>query len=278
VGDPGGHEQLALSPDGTRVAYRDAPHSIRGDLWVMDLTRGVSTRFTSDGLRGGFPVWSPDGTRIAFRSASDVLQKPSNAAGDATFVLRPRAEDAQNKTPSSWSHDGRFLLFTDVGANTLQDIWVQPMRGGGATVPFLQTQDAESQGSFSPDGRWVAYTSNKSGRSEIYVRRFTPPGAAASPVGGEFQVSREGANSAAWRDDGRELFFRSSVTGAPMAVGVQPTPTAFQAGIPRQLFSTPPVPLAVTGDGRRFLVSMPPAQTTQFLISVILNWEAALKQ
>ncbi len=112
----------------------------------------------------------------------------------------------------------------------------------------------------------------------MYVRRFTPPGAAAPSGGGETQVSREGANSPAWRDNRRELFFRSSVTGAPMAVDVQSTPTAFQAGVPKRLFSTPPVPLAVTADGQRFLVSMPPAQTAQFLITVILNWEAALKR
>jgi Tol biopolymer transport system component len=279
VGAPGAHEQLALSPDGTRAAYRDTPHSIGGDLWVMDLSRGVSTRLTSEGTLGGFPAWSPDGKRIAFRSGSDLLQKASDGTGDASILLRAPVEDANNKDPNSWSGDGQFLLFTMVGANTFDDIWILPTQGNNRqAVPFLQTQYSESQGRLSPDGRWVAYTSNESGRSEVYVRPFTPPGATPSLAGGKWQVSREGGNSPVWREDGRELIFRSALPGAVMAVEVTPTPTTFAAGIPKLLFATPSVPLAVTGDAKRFLISMPPTQVTQAPITVVLNWEAALKR
>jgi Tol biopolymer transport system component len=278
VGDPGWHEQLALSPDGRRAAYRDIAYSIGGDLWVMDLTRGVSSRFTSEGALGGFPVWSPDGNRIAFRSGIDLFQKPTTGDADATILLRFPAEDAATKNPSSWSRDGQFLLFTRTGTNTVDDIWVLPLQGNAQAVPFLQTQSSESQGRFSPDGHWVAYSSNESGRSEVYVRPFKLPGAAASPVGAKTQLSRDGGSSPAWNENGQEVIFRSPSAGAPTAVDVTPTATPFHVGIPKQLFSTPNVPWAVTADGKRFLVSMPPAQDVQAPVTVVLNWEAALKR
>ena len=122
----------------------------------------------------------------------------------------------------------------------------------------------------------MAYTSNESGRNEVYVRPFTPPGAERR-IEGKWPVSREGGNAPVWRQDGRELIFRSA-SGAPMAVDIELTPTTFQAGIPKQLFPTPPVPWSVTADGKRFLVSMPPLQDVQMPITIDLNWEAALKR
>ena len=142
--------------------------------------------------------------------------------------------------------------------------------------PFLKTQYNESQATFSPDGHWVAYTSTESGRNEVYVRPFTPPGAERR-IEGKWPVSKEGGNAPVWRQDGRELIFRSA-SGAPMAVDITLTATTFQAGIPKQLFATPSVPWSVTGDGKRFLVSMPPRQDVQVPITIDLNWEAALKR
>jgi dipeptidyl aminopeptidase/acylaminoacyl peptidase len=115
VGDPGSHEQIALSPDGKRAVYRDDVAAVRGDLWLADLTRGVSERFTSNGALGGVPVWSPDGTRIAYRVENTVVQKRVNGVGDAEVLLRASTQT----TPTSWSRDGRFLLLTRIGpANT----------------------------------------------------------------------------------------------------------------------------------------------------------------
>ena len=122
----------------------------------------------------------------------------------------------------------------------------------------------------------MAYTSTESGRNEVYVRPFTPPGTERK-LEGKWAVSREGGTAAAWREDGRELIFRSA-SGAPMAVDITLTATTFQAGIPKQLFATPPVPWSVTGDGKRFLVSMPPVQGVQVPITIDLNWEAALRR
>jgi Tol biopolymer transport system component/predicted Ser/Thr protein kinase len=273
VGDRGGHEQLALSPDGVHAVYRDVVGTVAGDLWMTDLARGISARFTFEPALGGFPVWSPDGRRVAFQSGSDIFLKQASGGGDAELLFHSLIQTS----PSSWSRDGRFLLITVIGSeNRILDIQVLPLTGDRKPVPFLETQHGESQARFSPDGRWVAYTSNESGRSEVYVRPFTAPGAAPT-VDGKWQVSRNGGNTPAWRDDGREVIFRS-LPGSPVAVDVTPTATTFHAGIPRPLFAIPPVPWAVTGDGKRFLVSMPPPGDVQAPITVVLNWEAALKR
>ena len=274
VGDPGAHEQLALSPDGVRAAYRDGLGTVAADIWIADLTRGVSERFTFDRALGGFPVWSPDGSRIVFRAGTDLFQKQSSGGGDAELLLKSPLQG----NPSSWSRDGRFLLFTVISANTtLQDIHVLAIESRRA-LPLIQTQYSETQGTFSPDGRWVAYTSNESGRNEVYVRSFTPPGDATPAAGARWKVSKDGGNGPVWRDDGRELVFRSTSSGSPMAVDIVLTATDVRVGAPRQLFSTPSSRWAMTGDGKRFIVSMPPPRFVQPPITVDLNWEAALKK
>jgi eukaryotic-like serine/threonine-protein kinase len=273
VGDLGGHEQLALSPDGTRAVYRDFASTVPGDLWMADLLRGTNDRFTSDRTLGGSPVWSPNGSHVAFQSGQDLYQKPSSGGGDAALLLKSQTQ----ANPTSWSPDGKFLLFTLYGANnTVFDIEVLTLDGQRKVSSFLKTQHNELEGRFSPDGHWVAYTSSESGRNEVYVRPFTPPGAERRTEG-KWPVSREGGNAPVWRQDGRELIFRS-LSGAPMAVDITLTATTFQAGIPKQLFSTPLVPWSVTRDGKRFLVSMPPLQDGPVPITIDLNWEAALKR
>ena len=274
VGDAGAHEQLALSPDAAHAAYRDGLGTVTGDLWVADLVRGVSERFTFDRALGGFPVWSPDGSHIVFRSGDGVFQKAAIGGGTAELLIRKETQTI----PSSWSPDGRFLLLTMLGTNTLQDIQVLPMQGDRKLFPFVQTQYNESQGRFSPDGRWVAYTSNESGRGEVYIASFTPPGSSDSRLQTRQQISRDGGNTPVWRDDGREVIFRAALSGMPMAVGITPTGAGFQAGTPVRLFTTPPVPWAVTRDAKRFLVSMPPPQEVLAPIIVDLHWEAVLKR
>ena len=274
VGNLGDHEQIALSPDGKRAAYRDDVGSVAGDLWLADLTRGVTEKLTIQRSLGGFPVWSPDSTRIAYRVVNDVVQKRASGIGDPEVLLRSPIQT----TPTSWSRDGRFILLTSIGAsNTLLDIDILPMQGERRAIPYLRTPYSESQGTFSSDGQWVAYTSNESGRNEVYVRSFTPPGAVDSSGAARVKVSSAGGSSPVWRADGRELIFRSA-SGAPMAAAITASSTSIEAGSPRQLFATPAVPWGVTADGKRFLVSMPPPGELPTPIRVDLNWEAALKK
>lgn len=278
VGDPAPHSDLALSSDGTRVASFHAEAQL--DIWLYDFARGVSTRFTFAPSIDRYPLWSPDGSRLVFASNRsghfDLYQKASNGTGDDELLFK----SDQDKIPTSWSRDGRFLLFTSFDPKTSRDIWVLPLDGDRKPVPFLRTEFDEREGSFSPDGRWVAYVSRESGRFEVYVRPFSPPGAAgSSSAGGKWQISKAGGREPLWRGDSKELFYLTADQRV-MAVEVAANP-AFQAGIPQPLFSLAANAsnLQVTPDGKRFLIAAPPQQANAELpITVLLNWPALLRK
>jgi Tol biopolymer transport system component len=281
-GDPGNFIDLALSPDGRRVATYRSDQQF--DIWLNELARGTSTRFTFAPGVDRAPIWSPDGKRIIFQSnrsgSTDLYQKPSDGTGEDELLF---ASD-QNKVPNSWSRDGRFLIFISVDPKTRQDIWVMPLEGERKPLPFLRTEFVENQAKLSADGRWIAYTSQESGRLEIYVRPFSTPEAKGSlSTGGKWQVSRAGGIWPRWRDDSRELYYVAP-EGTLMAVDIAANPS-FQSGIPQPLFSVPlpgqpqAPPYEVTPDGKRFLIAALPQQTSNELpITVVLNWPALLKQ
>ena len=285
-GDLSPDRGIALSADGARAAVRDAISTGPGDIWTLDFARGVRTRFTFRQSPGSPPVWSPDGSRIAFAAGNledTVYEKASSGAGDERELLKKPGEI---KIPTSWSRDGRFLLYnTFTVPRTGQDLWVLPLEGDRKPVLLLGTEFNEREGSFSPDMRWIAYTSSESGRAEVYVRPFTASGASGSSAApslgeGKWQISKDGGGLAKWRADGKELIFRAP-NGSPMAVDVTATGVAFQAGVPKQLFAMPPNvgDWDVTADGKRFLAAVPPVQqTAQTPITVVLNWEAGLKR
>src|SRR5262249_34505780 len=161
--------------------------------------RGLRTRLTFDPALNVAPIWSPDGTRIVFssnrRGNMNLYQKASSGAGSDEAVLKSDVYGV----PYSWSRDGRYLLYTSGDPGSATDLWVLPWFGEKKPFPFLQTRFAETRAKFSPDGRWVAYTSNESGRNEVYVTLFPK-------ADGKWQVSTGGGTSARWRQDGRELF------------------------------------------------------------------------
>ena len=177
---------------------------------------------------------------------------------------------SETKIPTRWSRDGRFLLYTVADRKTRNDIWVLSMEGDHRRTRLLGTEFSESQGQFSPDSRWIAYTSDASGRNEVYVRAF--PDAKE-----DFVVSKSGGRSPRWGDDGKELYYISS-DGKVMAVEVA-AGGLFQAGIPKPLFQASGVPpqWSVQAGGKRFLFAVPVEQT-QAPFRVVLNWTAALRK
>ncbi|HSR06836.1 MAG TPA: protein kinase [Bryobacteraceae bacterium] len=282
LGGMGSYGNAAISPDGARVAAVQYDTQLgNSNIWVMDIARGTSTRLTFNQGSDDNPVWSPDGKTIAYRSNhgghADLYQKPADGSGEERLLLK----SDQDKTPTSWSHDGRFLLYASVDIKTRDDLWVLPVDGVQKPYPFLRTEFREGAGSFSPDGRWIAYASDESGSPEIYVRPFSPTASGGSASGGKWLVSNGDGVLPRWRGDGKELFYIALSQFQQMAVDVTADKT-FQAGVPRRLFTAPQFlfSYSVSSDGKRFLF---PAiggagANAQTPFTVVTNWQAALKK
>jgi serine/threonine-protein kinase len=271
-------------------------------VWTYDLSRETLTRLTFQGSYNGIPEWTPDGKRIAFQSniggPLNLFWQPSDGSGGPE---RLTSGEVSNPSPNSFSPDGQLLAFSDNNTTTSRDIWVLRLSDPGAPAsapagpggqgrkaqPFLRTPYEELASRFSPDGKWLAYTSDESGHREVYVQPYPGPG-------GKWQISTDGGHEAVWNPNGRELFYRSG--SRIMAVDVNQSrdregagagPSAFSAGRPRMLFEGPYLPTAansayydVSPDGQRFLmlkpVETPASAPTQ--INVVLNWFEELKK
>ncbi len=285
IGEPGFYLRLRLSPDGSRLAEEiSEPQRNNLDIWLVDLARGVPTRFTFHAAPDIFPVWSPDGGRIAFASNRkghmDLYVKNASGAG----TEEPLFESEAAKFPTDWSRDGRFIAFnySDPNGKTNFDIWVLPLSGDRKPFPFLQTEFNEAAAVFSPDGRWLAYQSDESGNFEIYVAPFEAPGS-AGVQGGKWQVSHGGGRIPTWRRDGKGLYYLSP-EGKIMEAAVTPKGSAVEVGIPHEVLHTRFAALGtyariydVSPDGKRFLVNST-EEAAAAPLTLVTNWSAGLKK
>jgi len=284
VGSPGNDSQMVLSPDGRKAVTKDAPYSMPGDLWMVDVASGHRTRFTFKKDVFSPAVWSHDGTRIAYSAGhrgDTIYEKASSGLGDQQVLLK---EPGLQHFPTSWSTDGRFLLYhVENNPNTGNDLWALSVSDRKPHLLLGETVN-EWASVFSPDMRWVAYVSMESGTGEVYVRPFRVSGQTGQPSFGEgkFQVSKEQGNWPQWRIN-REIVFNKAPYGPDVfAAPVNTTSTAFVSGVPQRLPFPPTSRLNTTPqsiDGQRYLVEVPLDQRTpRTSISVVLNWPALLRR
>jgi len=275
VGESGVIRWPRLSPDEKQVAFGLAgAREQTSDIWVRDLARGISTRFTFHPLTESFPVWSPDGSRIVFSSNREGPQtlyvKSASGEGQEQLLLKT----GKPMFASDWAAGGRLLLYAELDPKTNFDLWVLPMEGERKPAVFLRTESNERGGEFSPDGKWIAYASDESGRYEVWLQPYPATGA-------KWQVSNDGGMQPRWRRDGKELFWLDG-DGSLMAAEVS-AGSAFPAGTPQPLFETGLMGnferYAVSGDGKRFLVPMPAeGPEGSRPLTVVQNWLAAAKR
>ena len=291
LGESGVDVNLSLSPDERQVAVAERSGSPENlDIWTIDIARHLRNRVTTDSQPERSPVWSPDGTRIVFgRGAfsgetaeiASLMQTLANGNGASETLFeagstssRPCGPRQCFVGPTDWSRDGRFVLFTFGGAfPSTADVWAAPLFGDRKPFPVVQTEFAETLATFSPDGRWIAYTTNETGQPNVYVQPFLR-------AGGKYRISPNGGRNPHWRADGKELFYLAA-DGAMTAVTIDAT-EAVAAGLPTTLFPAGAVSanqaFSVTKDGKRFLVSTRPQDATATPLTVILNWTSTLQR
>jgi Tol biopolymer transport system component len=286
---PDAYQGLKISPDGNKVALTIS--SGNGDIWIWDIPHKTQTKLTFDKANSYFPLWTPDGKRIVFRSGragefSGIYWKSADGiGGDELLASKPD----RNIGPVSLSRDGKMLAVQEISLTPLRaDIGMLSMEGKREIKELLQEKYLELEPQISPDGRYVAYQSDESGKGEIYVRTFPDVNK------GKWQVSSDGGNSPLWSPDGRELFYRSG--DATMAVEVETDPT-FKRGNPKVLFRGTYYSGSllekmvwtlwdIHPNGKKFLMIKPAASTSatstaavpQPKINIVVNWTEELKQ
>jgi Tol biopolymer transport system component len=272
LGPPAGYANVSLSPDGEKVAVAQYVGGA-SDIWLHDARGGAQSRLTFSPANDMHPVWSPDAQRVVFGSdregSLNLYMKAASGGKEEVLV-----SSAPAKYGSDWSRDGRYVVYDAVDPKTKLDVWVVPMSGTRTPMPFLRTVFDEWQGNLSPDGRWMAYTSNESGRYEVYVQSF--------PDAGEtWQISTQGGLHPRWRHDQTELYY---INGDQKLVAVPiRTGKTFQHGAQTPLFGTRisrifavRSPYAVSKDGQRFLMARLVSGSSP--LTVVANWTRRLKQ
>ena len=291
LGEGGVDVNLSLSPNQRQVALAlrsGSPENL--DIWTIDIARNLRNRMTSDAQPEGWPVWSPDGTHIVFGTGSigglaekaRLVQTLVNGteANETLFEAvgtpsRPCGPRQCALAPTDWSADARFVLYTFNGnfPQTL-DIWALPLSGDRKPFPVIHTEFSESQGTFSPNVRWIAYTTDETGEPNVYVQPFLR-------AGGKIRISPNGGRNPHWRADGKELFYIDA-NGAMTSVSID-AKDILPVGSPKTLFPAGVISTqnmyAVTRDGQRFLVDARLRNTpTVTPLTVMINWTSTLQK
>jgi eukaryotic-like serine/threonine-protein kinase len=284
LGELAPYLNLALSPDERRVAVTMATGSPpNGDIWTIDVARGVSSRLTFDPALESLPIWSPDSSRVVFQSLripdAGLRQKLASGTSDDGLVFKAEGGTLGVPVPADWSRDGRFIAYDfQTGTSAGSDIWILPLSSGDKRpYPFVQGPGPDTNAAFSRDGHWIAYQAFDSGAPQVYVQPFPP-------TGGRFQVSKESGLQPQWRGDGKELFFLAN-DGSMWAAPID-TAREFQAGLAQRLFETGAAApgrrqYAVTKDGQRFLVLVPRSSERNASpepLTVVVNWLAGVQK
>jgi serine/threonine protein kinase len=268
----------SISPDGTRLATALVSGQGTGDIWIFDLLRGTKTRLTFGPSIQRYPVWSPDGKAIFFGSNRKGGIQIYTRASDGTGPERALLEgDDAFEYPESVSPDQRFLVYMRVATDkrTATDIYALPLSGEPKPFPIVQNASNNLQPRISPDGKWIAYSSNESGRFEVYVTGF--PGG-----GAKWQVSTSGGSFPKWRRDSKELFWLDAADNM-MAVDVSTTANRVLMGTPQALFHAAGVqtqqgPYTVTADGKKFLINTGDVKEENQPFTLVQNWPAEIKK
>jgi Tol biopolymer transport system component len=274
VGEAAEYNQLSFSPDAKEVAATISdPTTGLPDIWLLDFGRGTRMRFTFGPGPNAKALWSPDGSRLAYTSlekglTGTVTIKPTGGAGQAETVFRGDGQYA----PTSWSADGRFIALEVIRPNTTTkiDVWILPLSGDRKAYPFFETEFSEESPSFSPDGRWLSYVSDQSGKGELYVTSF--PSRA-----GKWQLSNGGAVGGVWCRSGTEILYVSADQNM-VSVGVRADAT-LEAAAPRTLFKLPWALTGATSSQCDRFVAAPLSEGAQgSSIGLLSHWPALLKK
>ena len=268
-----------FSPDGKHLAA-SVVTSNSEDIWVFDLQRETKSRLTFAQGRSFHPTWSPDGRWIYYSILRNgrvyMYRRPSDGTGNEETILAPKG--VRVAIPNSISNDGKYLAYEQVVDSEKSprnyDLYVLPLFGDRKPIPQLLSPFLKAWPEFSPDGKWLAYASEETGRLEVYVMPFPVPG-------GKYQVSTGGGNNPKWSSDGRKLFFSNDI-GEVLAVDVRESGAALQLGTPRKVLKAPmvggpEVPFAVSPDGKRLLINQTGNDTVQLPLTLVTNWTAELK-
>jgi Tol biopolymer transport system component len=272
------YQELAFSPDGSRIALTYGSSTAEAHVWIADIARAITTRIEFEGTFDTAPQWTPDGSRVVWGSdrenGRDLYWKSSDGGGsDELLVDMPNLFN----DPSSVTDD--VVIYRSLSGETNEDIWELPLKGERVPKPLIQTKFNELDASLSPDGKWLAYRCDESGRAEIYVVAYPS-------LAQKVRISSDGAapdvntyvTLVSWRKDGREFFYVGGDGRTVMAVPVE-TGAAFHAGTPRPLFrlTRETISVDVAPDGQTFAVSVPAQAERRSILNLVLNWDRELQ-